>query len=93
MSEKRVSKSISFGMSNFFFCNSYTGSNVTGDDNEYIIFMDNKGLILIARYNSDGNEGRYCVKAGEYDTVVAGRGGYNYVLPAQLKEIMSESIK
>jgi len=89
MAEKKVSKSFSFGLQNFFFVNSYTGSSVTGDDNEYSVFMDNKGLILIARYNADGDEGRYCVKAGNYATIVAGRGEYNYVLPNQVKEIAS----
>lgn len=91
--EKTISKSISFGLQNFFFVQSYTGSDVTGDDNDYVVSMDSKGLILIARYNAAGDEGRYCVKAGTFSEIVAARGTYTYVLPNQLKEIKSESIR
>jgi len=78
-------RSLSFGIQNFLFCNSYTGSEVTGDAYDYVVFMDRKGLILIARYSDD--EGRFCVKVGIYDDVIENRGSYNYVLPNQLKDL------
>jgi hypothetical protein len=91
--ERIVSKSLSFGNQNFFFCNSYVGSPVTGDDNEYVAYMDTKGLILIARFNAAGDEGRYCTKAGEYDEIVEARGEHEYLLPNEIKEIGSNSIR
>lgn len=91
MAEKIVSKSISFGLQNFLYCNSYTGSSVTGDTYDYVVYMDSKGLILIARFNADGDEGRYCVKSGTYSEIVDARGTHTYVLPNQLKEIISSS--
>jgi len=91
--EKIVSKSFSFGVQNFFFVNSYTGSLETGDTNDYVVYMDSKGLILIACYNAAGDEGRYCLKSGDYTAIVADRGTYTYVLPNQIKEIQSEHTK
>jgi hypothetical protein len=93
MSEKTVSKSVSFGLQNFYALDVFEGSSVTGDDNIYIVSMDSKGLILIACWNSDYTQGRYIVKAGDYDSIVAARGNYTYVLPNQLKEIQSSSIR
>lgn len=81
-------KSLNFGQQNFFYCNDFIGSDVSGDTDEYVCYMDRKGMILIARFNSAGDEGRYIVKTGDYDTVVAGRGNYTYVLPNELKDLL-----
>jgi len=91
--EKSVSKSLSFGLQNFLWTNSYVGSNVTGDDKEYSVYVDNRGLVLIAQYNIDGNEARYCTKAGDYSTIVDNRGNYTYLLPSKIKEIQSEFVR
>lgn len=88
-----VDKSLHFGQQNFFFCNSYIGSTETGDDYEYVVYMDKKGLILIAQYNADGDHARFCVKkigteTGEdYDSLVEARGTYKYVLPSKLIDL------
>ena len=82
-----VDRSLYFGLQNFSFVNSYIGSSVTGDINEYVIYQDKKGLILIARFNAAGDEGRYCTKVGDYATIVADRGLYNYVIPSLLKDL------
>ena len=82
-----VDKSLHFGIQNFFYCDDFVGSDVSGDTNEYVAFMDKKGLIFIARYDVAGLQGRYYVAKGDYDTVVAARGEYTYVLPSQLQDL------
>ena len=82
-----VDKSLHFGIQNFFYCDDFVGSDVSGDTNEYVAFMDKKGLIFIARYDVAGLQGRYYVAKGDYDTIVAARGEYSYLLPSQLAEV------
>ena len=80
-------KSLYYGQQNFVFVESFTGSSVSGDTNDYVIYMDRKGMILIAQFSAAGDKGRYLTKAGDYDTIVAARGTYDYVLPNQLIDI------
>jgi len=82
-----IDKSLHFGIQNFFYCDDFIGSDVSGDTNEYVAFMDKKGLIFIARYDVAGLQGRYYVAKGDYDTVVAARGEYTYLLPSELPEL------
>jgi hypothetical protein len=83
-----IDKSLSFGQQNFFYVNQYENV-VSGDDNTYVLYMDRKGEILIARFSADGNEGRYFVTKGDYATVVAELTTYTYVLP---NEVVDQSM-
>jgi hypothetical protein len=74
-------------MQNYLFCDDLIGSSVSGDDNEYVIYMDTKGMILIARFSAAGDAGRYFATSGDYVTVVANRGTYTYVLPNRVTEV------
>ena len=83
------STSLRFGNQNFFFVNQYVGSSISGDANIYVFLQEIKGMVLICRYAPDDSEGRYLTMVGDYDTIVAGRGGYVYVLPSQLVELQT----
>ena len=84
-----VDRSLEYGQSVFFFCNEYTNV-ASGDDYDYVVYMDKKGEILIARFNSAGDEGRYYAVVGNYATVVSSLHQYTidnrFVLPNGLED-------
>jgi len=75
-----LDKSVSFGQQNFLFCDS---SEVDGTY-DYVVYMTNKGSILIARFNKAGDNARYYLGVGVYATVWAARGTLTYGLPNTL---------
>lgn len=77
-----LDKSLSFGIQNFFFCES-DDTDVTYD---YVGWQTKKGSVLIGRYNKAGDEGRYHIEAGAFATVWATRKtvGTTYVYPSEL---------
>lgn len=83
----RVDSSLHFGQQNFFFTDAYTGSSVSGDTNDYVVYQNRKGTILIAQFSANGNTGRYVSKSGDYNTIVVARGTYTYVTPNKLIDL------
>lgn len=77
-----VDKSVAFGNQNFFFVK----SDETGGTYDYVASMTRKGAILIGRFTKDNTEGLYWLGAGVFDTVWAGKGDLDYVLPNLLKD-------
>jgi len=75
-----VDRSLHFGSQNFFFLNEDT-SDETFD---YVGYQSKKGAIFIARFHKDGTSGRYWIGTGDYATVWAAKGTYDYTVISEL---------
>lgn len=76
----KVDKSLSKGLRDFFFVQ----SDESDETYDYVGYMDNDGVILIARFPKDGSAGLYWVGTGTFSTVWAARATYDYDLPNTL---------
>ena len=76
-----IDKSLHFGQQNFFFVQTETSGSY-----DYVGYQNRKGVILIARYNIDGSDGRYCVKTGAFAAIWALKAdpSYIYTYPVDL---------
>lgn len=73
-----VDKSTSFGIQNFFFCQ----SDDTDGTYNYYGYVNRKGSILIMRTNKAASAALYYLTKGTLATVWASKATYTYVLPS-----------
>ena len=55
-----------------------------GPEVKCITFIDNDSRILIGKFFADGSETLYCIKTGNYNTIISGIPSYTFVPINQL---------
>lgn len=72
-----ISKSLHFGVSNYFFCK----SDETDGTYNYYAFMDKKNSVLIMRTNKAASEAKYFASTGDLDVLFTARASKTYTYP------------
>lgn len=78
-----ISQSMNFGMQNFFFLK-LDEIAPSGDPYYYYGFQDKKGAILIMRTDTNTNNAKYYLTAGDFDTIFAAHSTYTYQYPVDI---------
>lgn len=76
-----IDSSLSFGIQNWFFVKKDTSDLVY----DYYMFQNAKSTVLIMRSDKNFDNAFYYLANGDFSTIVAGKSGYTYVTPAQLR--------
>lgn len=77
-----TSKSLSFGMQNFFV----VAQDESDGTYNYYGYLDKKGAILLMRTNKLATEIRYWVGSGTFATVWSAKATKSYTTPDQLTD-------
>ena len=77
-----IDSSLGFGIQNWFFVKK-DGADGTYD---YFIFQNKKSTVLIMKADKVFENVLYYVANGDFDTIVAGKAGYTYLKPGELKD-------
>ena len=65
-------------LSEFSFYKVYADID-NGDTNKYVTLMNESGRVLIAKFTAPHSSTLFCIKSGNYETIIAGLSGYTYV--------------
>ena len=79
-----IDQNLSYGMQDFFFCDTTADSNFT-----YNLYQDAIGMILVVRIAKTGGSTRYAVSNDTYAHILTGTGvlaNLPYDLPITLKD-------